>query len=187
MFVLVITASGVLLGSYGDAMAAGAGEACNPTEKDQCNSIPPEGFYTCMQKDNSSDTKEFSCQCRWGNLESGWWGWPGSDDPVSVCDLYLAKVVDSEDTPLPTNNPRGAILLLFAMFDGVAAWIIALTVMAAMVMIVTGGYLYMTAGGNADRVRKAKMWIGSSLAGIFLAIMAYTILRLIAKNLVDFS
>jgi len=64
--------------------------------------------------------------------------------------------------------------------------IIALVVMAAMVTVVVGGYIYMTAMGNADRVRQAKIWIGAALLGIFLALAAYTILNFINPSLVTF-
>ena len=181
VFMLVI--GGVLLGSATDAMAQEPGQACSPNDKPRaCADIPPKGFYTCVEKDNNSPGREYSCQCRWGNLEAGWGSlFSNSTGTISVCELYEKEV------NLPTSNNRGAIILLFIMLDKITAIIIALTVMAAMVMIVVGGYLYMTAGGNADQVRKAKMWIGSSIAGIFLAVLSFTILRLIASNLVDFS
>ncbi|HLD25814.1 MAG TPA: hypothetical protein VJC05_02125 [Candidatus Andersenbacteria bacterium] len=52
----------------------------------------------------------------------------------------------------------------------------ALTVMAALVSIVVGGYIYMTAGGSADRVRLAKVWIASALGGMMLALLAWLII-----------
>ena len=186
VFMLVVVVSSVLFSSSADVMAAGAGEVCNP-KKRQCGDIEPTGFYTCAQKEDPSVTKVYSCQCRWGNLETGWWSLFGNDaSTLNVCEFYLNEAFDDDGFPLPTSNPRGAVILLFTMLDGVAAFIMALTVMAALVMMVVGGYMYMTAGGNASQVAKAKSWIGSSIAGIFLAVLAFTILRLIAENLVTF-
>ena len=62
----------------------------------------------------------------------------------------------------------------------------ARAIMAAVVSIVIGGYIYMTAGGDADRVRTAKVWIGSAILGIILALLAWLILASIATNLVKF-
>lgn len=72
-----------------------------------------------------------------------------------------------------TDGARGAVariigqLILFAM---------ALVLMAAAVGIVIGGYIYMTAGGSADRVQLAKTWIVAALLGITIALTSWVVL-----------
>ena len=124
-----------------------------------------EPMYTC---------KKGSCVCRWGKLEVGLLGVEKGTD---ICELI---------SPRPVGQGSGTGAVVWLVQQAVTA-VMALTVMAAMVSIVIGGYIYMTAGGNADRVRTAKAWIGSALLGVILAMLAWMILALIATNLVDFS
>jgi hypothetical protein len=65
----------------------------------------------------------------------------------------------------------------FAFFVGMVVNIlIVLVVMAAVPVIVWGGYVYMTAAGSAERVGEAKKWIFGALIGIVLALSAWVIL-----------
>lgn len=58
----------------------------------------------------------------------------------------------------------------------------ALIVGVALILIVVAGYLYVTAGGNAQRVSFAKSLVGTSLLGIILALTAYIILDLFSPR-----
>lgn len=57
----------------------------------------------------------------------------------------------------------------------------------ATVVMMFGGFLWITAGGNGERVGNAKAWIGSSLTGLLLALCSWTILYIVNPNLVKFS
>ena len=61
----------------------------------------------------------------------------------------------------------------------------ALVVVAGLIGIVIGGYIYMTASGSADRVSTAKGVIGAALLGIFLALASVVILNVINPQLGD--
>jgi len=54
----------------------------------------------------------------------------------------------------------------------------------ATVMVVFGGFLYITAAGNPTRIEKAKEYITSALIGLVLTLGAYTILNFINPRLV---
>jgi hypothetical protein len=64
----------------------------------------------------------------------------------------------------------------------VVNFVIALIVIIGLISIIIGGYFYMTAGGNADRVGQAKVWMGSALLGIALALAAWLILNTISPQ-----
>lgn len=113
---------------------------------------------------------QYKCVCRWGKLEVGLLSAKKGTD---ICALI-------EDQ----GSGKGAIVWLVQ--QAVVA-MMALTVMAGLIILVASGYIYMTAGGDASRVQKAKVWMGSSIAGIVLALLGYTLLRLIAYNLVIFG
>jgi hypothetical protein len=153
-----------------DAEAIAPGDPCR-VGRTICHSIPPAGFYTCVLSEYTyflgPDEPHGTCQCRWGPLEAGWIGL--GEDVDDVCQFI--------------NRVGGAEAGLSGMIRALVLVITVLVVMAGLISIVVGGYFYMTAAGNADRVRLAKVWIGSALLGIALALLAFTILSIISPNL----
>jgi len=59
--------------------------------------------------------------------------------------------------------------------------VIAVLVIIGLITIVIGGYIYMTASGDASRVKVAKEMIIAALAGIFLSLISVIILNTINK------
>jgi len=59
-------------------------------------------------------------------------------------------------------------------------------ILAAVVMMF-GGVIWITAGGNASRVGEAKAWIGAALSGLVLALLSYMVLNAINPALVEFK
>jgi len=59
------------------------------------------------------------------------------------------------------------------------------------VMIIIGGFLYLTAGGNPQQAESARKTITSAIIGIVILAMAYLIIQLIGNftgtNLTNFS
>jgi len=61
----------------------------------------------------------------------------------------------------------------------IANILMVITIMTGLIVIVWGGYIYMTAAGDGSRIQSAKAWIVAGLSGILLAVLAYFILNLI--------
>lgn len=59
---------------------------------------------------------------------------------------------------------------------------LGIIVATGLVMTVIAGYIYMTAGGSADQVGKAKNMIKAALLGIILALAAFLILNTISPQ-----
>ncbi len=57
----------------------------------------------------------------------------------------------------------------------------------ATIVLMFGGIIWITAGGNAERVGNAKAWIGAALTGLVLALTSYLILNTINPSLVTFE
>jgi len=57
----------------------------------------------------------------------------------------------------------------------------------AAVVLMWGGFSWLLAGGNAEKIGEAKAWIGAALTGLFLAIISFAVLATINPNLVDFK
>ena len=54
----------------------------------------------------------------------------------------------------------------------------------AVVIVVYGGFMYMTAGGNDERVKKAKKTITNGLIGLVIVLMSFAIAQFIVSRLV---
>lgn len=65
-------------------------------------------------------------------------------------------------------------------------WALALSAILAMLMMVMGGYLVMTSGGNAEQSEKGKGYVLSAIVGMGLLFGTYLILNTINPDLVKF-
>lgn len=106
--------------------------------------------------------------CDWGNFE------------VLNISGYSTNICDFINNNVSGNSRLGAMVVL----NIAVALVTALVIMTAFVTIVIGGYIYMTAGGSADRVGTAKKWIVSGLLGIIIALSAWIILGAINPYLI---
>ncbi|MAF80413.1 hypothetical protein CL628_00180 [bacterium] len=139
------------------ANAAGPGEACSRVD-DPPGLCEDKGYFCEVP----AGVTEGICKCAFGDFEAPIPGGPTGD----VCKYTSGQ----------GENP----LLGYASFF--ANTIIALTVAAGIVMVVVGGYIYMTAGGSATRIGTAKSFIGMALLGIAIALTAYIILDTVSPQ-----
>lgn len=54
----------------------------------------------------------------------------------------------------------------------------------AVVIVLYGGFMYMTAGGNEDRIKKAKRTLTNGMIGLVIVLMSFTIAQFIVSKLV---
>lgn len=59
----------------------------------------------------------------------------------------------------------------------------AVLVAVGLILVIIGGYLYMTAGGDSNRISTAKVWIISALTGIIIGLIGWLILNTINSQL----
>lgn len=64
-------------------------------------------------------------------------------------------------------------------------FMIGLAGILSVIMLTIAGLMWLTAGGNASQIGKAKQWIGGSLTGLVLALLSYTILYTINPDIVE--
>lgn len=98
--------------------------------------------------------------CPWGIFEMPL---PGIDSP-DIC-----KFVEG-DTPTIT------------LIQSIVKFITAVIVAVGLISVIVGGFIYMTAGGSAERVGLAKTVIISALLGIVLALTSWLILNTISPK-----
>jgi hypothetical protein len=74
---------------------------------------------------------------------------------------------------------RGLVVTVASIIN-VALSLIGIIVL---VIIVYGGFLWMTAGGNDERVGEAKKWIFGGIIGLVIILSAYAIAQFVISNL----
>ncbi|MFH1233109.1 MAG: pilin [Patescibacteria group bacterium] len=92
------------------------------------------------------------------------------------------KPSDSEGYIIPTDT--GGIAKYIRVIYKYAIGIVGIL---AAVVLMLGGVLWLTAGGNTTRVTEAKAWITASLTGLVLALSSYLILATVNPALVNFE
>lgn len=75
--------------------------------------------------------------------------------------------------PLPNiNDPESLVIQILRYFLGLLSLI-------GLIMFLYGGFMFLTSGGNADRVKKAKDTIVWAAAGVITILGSYTILSFV--------
>jgi hypothetical protein len=67
---------------------------------------------------------------------------------------------------------------------GVYRYSVGIVGILATVVMMLGGFIWITAGGNPSRVGEAKAWIGGALTGLLLMLTSYTLLYQVNPDLV---
>jgi len=89
-------------------------------------------------------------------------GGVASSDFENLTDLKAKKAIEN----------KWGLICLANTINGVSGWIFFILASVAFVLILIAGFLWMTAGANADNQKKAAAMIGAALVGIVIAILA---------------
>jgi hypothetical protein len=81
-------------------------------------------------------------------------------------------------------SDRGSTLP--ACISQIYRWSLGIGSLLALLMVIFGGYSYMTSAGNAERASKGTEMIWGAIIGLALLFGAYLILNTINPDLVDF-
>lgn len=71
------------------------------------------------------------------------------------------------------------------IMGGVIGWAVGLLGLVFFLFILVGGYLWLTAGSNEEKVKKAKMIIGTSISGLLIVFLAYALASAVVDALVS--
>lgn len=75
-------------------------------------------------------------------------------------------------------NSSGDVLALVAK---VIQWALYISGAAAVLFVIYGGYVYMTAGGNAEAAGKGRQTVVNALIGLVIIILAYIIVNVVVN------
>ena len=90
--------------------------------------------------------------------------------------FQLAAIIDTKGfpKPVPNNNTIHTIL----------AYVFALTATIAVLMIVIGGFRYITAGGDPNSTAQARKTVLYAVIGLLVTMAAYSIVTFVVGNAV---
>ncbi|MEA2088532.1 MAG: hypothetical protein U9O55_01665 [Patescibacteria group bacterium] len=113
---------------------------------------------------------------------------------IFQCFLFSANLVQGvEFTPsVPIPGVSDQEIIVESDFSTLTDYIanfykfaIGLTGILAVIMVTAGGMVWLTAGGSATQIGKAKQMIMGSIAGLLLALFSYTLLYSINPDIVN--
>lgn len=64
----------------------------------------------------------------------------------------------------------------------VVNWVLALLGLIAVIMILYGGFTWLTAGGNEEKVASAKKIISAAIIGLIIVLLAYAIVTFVVNT-----
>ncbi len=126
---------------------------------------PCAGNYVCR---NTNDKGIGTCKCAFGSFEMPFLD---KQKTLDVCQFI------SNGSSKP--NAFNALVLIL---NEIANYLTAVIVAVGLVVITFGGYRYMTAGGDGNKISSAKTIIATALIGITLAMLAWLILNTISPQ-----
>ncbi len=97
--------------------------------------------------------------------------------PMTV--LAAASGYAEPVAPGGVPNAADAPTLILSIIN----WLLSFLGALAVLMIVVAGIMYITSGGDGDRVDKAKSWLTYAIVGLVVALLGYVIVKTVGSAL----
>lgn len=102
--------------------------------------------------------------------------------PVVLTHFANAQLVNTFVNNCPSDTgvrcSEGSVASIFRL---IINWALAIAFIAAVVMLIYGGFLYITSAGNADNAKKGQTTIVNSLIGIVIIVLSYIIVQIVYR------
>lgn len=95
--------------------------------------------------------------------------------------LGISTIWGAAETPTGGTIGQGpdTMAKIVTMIENVAKWFTIVILMVAIIMLLYAGLLWMTAGGDEEKIKSARTTFIYALVGIFTAILAWTIVSVV--------
>ena len=102
--------------------------------------------------------------------------------PFALPHAADAGLIDSfaNNCPADTGLNCGPTSIA-GIFRLVINWALAIAFIAAVIILIYGGFLYITSAGNSDQAGKGKTAIFNALIGIVIIVLSYTIVQIVYR------
>lgn len=100
--------------------------------------------------------------------------------------LALPSIATAAVTPFSIENYGGQVGLgtadLKSAVISAIAWVLGIASLVSVVMVILGGFLWLTSAGNEEKLEKAKKTISSAVVGLVLVIISWAIVIFVAGS-----
>lgn len=104
----------------------------------------------------------------------------------SVATLAMPVVAHAQATTFSVESVGSQIGLgdadLKETVINILNWLLGIMALVAVVMIIIGGFTWLTAGGNEEKVDKAKKIISAAVIGLIIVLLAWAIVIFVART-----
>jgi hypothetical protein len=102
--------------------------------------------------------------------------------PFAFAQSSHAQLVNTFVNQCPADTgvrcSEGSIAAIFKL---IINWALAIAFIAAVIMLIVGGFRYITSAGNTDSATKGKTAIVNALIGIVIIVLSYIIVQIVYR------
>ncbi len=106
---------------------------------------------------------------------------------VLAKDIEFTPSILIGDNPQPSVTVDGGFDELKGYISRIYKFGMSVTGILAVIVLALGGITWLTSGGNANQIGKAKQYIWGSMTGLVLALLSYTLLNLVNPEIVKLT
>ena len=106
---------------------------------------------------------------------------------VPQASALVATDLDKELTKTQLQTTFGTSQTLPQIVGNVIKWVLGFLGLALLVIFIYAGFLYMTAGGDPEKTKKAKAWMKNAVIGLIIIILAYAISSYVVTTIINAS
>ncbi|MBI4089836.1 MAG: hypothetical protein HY421_00370 [Candidatus Kerfeldbacteria bacterium] len=103
---------------------------------------------------------------------------------LALASAAAFPLVAGAATPFSIEDIGGSVGLgtsdLKDTIVNIISWVLGILALLAVVFVIYGGFIWLTAGGNEDRIEKAKKIIGAAIVGLIVVMLAWAIVIFVA-------
>jgi len=97
---------------------------------------------------------------------------------------FLKEIYDILSVPVPAGLPAaGTTLSFIAIFGKILDFLLSVVGVVAIIMLVVGAIMYLSAGGDEDRIDTGKKMVKYSIIGIVIALSSLVLVQQLTKFL----
>jgi hypothetical protein len=106
---------------------------------------------------------------------------------VALAPVVIPRVADAQLINTFVNNcpadtgvrcSEGSIASIFRL---IINWALAIAFIAAVIVLIYGGFLYITSAGNTEQATKGKTAIMNALVGVVIIVLSYIIVQIVYR------
>ncbi len=102
--------------------------------------------------------------------------------PVVLPQVAQAQLVNQFVNGCPADTgircSEGSVAAIFRL---IINWALAIAFLAAVVVLIYGGFLYITSAGNTESATKGKTAITNALIGVVIIVLSYVIVQIVYR------